>query len=292
MKRKNVIAVLLGLCVLALVLVFTQALDADAANKTKLTEAHDGQVYVYDGFGWIWMTPVEGVPVNTITEEDFIWQGSTPLYVGDEYRVTRGIDVSEHQKEIDWRQVANAGMDFAFIRIARRGYSEGGLFEDEYYAKNIEGALEAGLKVGVYFFSQATSPEEAAEEAEMTIRLLEPYRASITLPVVYDWEKIYEDPSARTAGLEASTLSDCAAAFCDKVAEAGYTPSIYFNRHTGYYGFDLKRLENCVFWFALPEAKYPSFYYATDIWQYSFTAEVPGISTPTDVNLMFRKIGG
>ena len=282
---------LIALCVfllLILIVMLARPIKAWAANRAKVTDPHEGQVYIYDGFDWIWMTPLDGVPVNNITEHDFQWEGTCPKYIGDHYEALRGVDVSEHQHEIDWKAVKASGIDFAFIRVARRGYSEGGLFADEYYAENIRGAYEAGLQVGVYFFSQAINVQEAVEEAEMTIGLLEPYRSCITLPVVYDWEKIYDDSSARTAGLPTETLSDCAVAFCETVKSEGYIPGVYFNRHTGYYGFDLTRMDEYVLWFALPEAKFPSFYYATDIWQYSFTEQIPGINTPTDMNLYFQ----
>jgi len=260
-----------------------------AALRPQITDPHKGQVYIYDGFDWIWMTPLEGVEPNRMTAEDFSWQGRVPFYAGaEEYEVLRGIDVSEHQHDIDWERVASADVDFVFVRIGRRGYSAGSLAPDEYYKQNIEGALAAGLEVGVYFFSQAVNVQEAIEEAEYTLQLLEPYRDRITMPVVYDWEKIYDDSSARTAGLAAATLSDCAVAFCETVKAAGYTPCIYFNRNSGYYGLDLSRMTDYPFWFALPESSFPNFYYKVDIWQYSFTETVPGIDTPTDMNLYFR----
>lgn len=256
-----------------------------AMVRPRLTDPHAGQVYLFDGYDWVWMTPMKGVPVNAMREEDFRWSESVPSYIRDGYEVLRGVDVSEHQTDIDWQRVAAAGVDFAYIRVGRRGYSEGGLFEDEYFRRNIEGAKAAGLKVGVYFFSQAINAAEAAEEAEMVLRLVQPYTQD--LPIMYDWEKIYTDLTARTLGLDTKTLSDCAVAFCETVRSAGYRAGIYFNRNTGYYGFDLTRMGDYTFWFALPESAFPNFYYRVDIWQYSFTATVPGIQTPTDMNLMF-----
>ena len=126
------------------------------------------------------------------------------------------------------------------------------------------------------------------EEAQFVLERLRPY--TLTLPVVYDWEKI-EASGARTAGLSSQTMSDCAVAFCDTVQNAGYRACVYFNRNTGYYGLDLRRMLNYDFWFALPESKFPNFYYQVDIWQYSLTETVPGISTPTDMNLLFRPLG-
>ena len=248
-------------------------------------DPHEGQVYIYDGFDWVWMTPLPGVEANSLTAEDFSDWSGCPTYTGSDYQVLRGIDVSEHQHEIDWAQVAASGVDYAYVRLGYRGYTEGGLFEDPYFRANVEGALANGLQVSVYFFSQAISVQEAIEEAEYVLARIRDY--NITLPVVYDWEKINGETAARTDNLDFSILNDCAVAFCDTVKNAGYEPAIYFNRHLGYYGYDLSRMTDYDFWFALPESSFPNFYYAVDMWQYSFTEQVPGIAEPTDMNLMF-----
>lgn len=248
-------------------------------------DPHEGQVYIYDGFDWIWMTPLPGVESNSLTAEDFSDRSGRPTYTGSDYQVLRGVDVSEHQHEIDWAQVAASGVDYAYVRLGYRGYTEGGLFEDPYFRANVEGALANGLQVSVYFFSQAISVQEAIEEAEFVLERIKDY--SITLPVVYDWEKINGETAARTDNLDFSILNDCAVAFCDTMKNAGYAPAIYFNRHLGYYGYDLSRMTDYDFWFALPESPFPNFYYAVDMWQYSFTEQVPGIAEPTDMNLMF-----
>ena len=247
-------------------------------------DPHAGQVYIYDGFDWVWMTPLEGVPVNELTEEFFTVESGKIKYTGSDYEVLRGIDVSEHQLDIDWQQVAGAGIDYAYIRVGRRGYTEGGLFEDSYFKANVQGAQAAGLKVGVYMFSQAITVQEAIEEARFVLERISDY--NITLPVVFDWEKI-ESGDARTAGLTMEGRTDCAVAFCETVKNAGYVPCIYFNRNLGYYGYDLTRLTGYEFWFALPESGFPNFYYAADMWQYSFTESVPGIVVETDMNLWF-----
>ena len=87
-------------------------------------DPHAGQVYIYDGFDWVWMTPLEGVPVNELTEEFFTVESGKIKYTGSDYEVLRGIDVSEHQLDIDWQQVAGAGIDYAYIRVGRRGYRQ------------------------------------------------------------------------------------------------------------------------------------------------------------------------
>ncbi len=247
-------------------------------------DPHAGQVYIYDGFDWVWMTPLEGVPVNTLTEEYFTANGTEIKYNGTDYDVLRGIDVSEHQLDIDWNKVAQSGVDYAYIRVGRRGYTEGGLFEDPYFAANMAGAQAAGLKVGVYMFSQAVTVQEAIEEANFVIERIAKY--NVELPVVFDWEKVHE-ADARTADVTMEGRTDCAIAFCETVKNAGYTPCVYFNRNLGYYGYDLSRLTDYEFWFSLPESGFPNFYYAADMWQYSFTETVPGIAVETDMNLWF-----
>ncbi len=251
--------------------------------RPEAADPHEGQVYIDDGFGMVWITPLEGVPVNTLSMADFRITDGKPYYTGQDFQVRRGVDVSEHQEEINWELAGQADLDYAYIRAGYRGYTEGGLFEDPYFKANIKGALDSGLDVGVYFFSQAISAQEAVDEADFLLELLEGYR--VTLPVIYDWEKI-EGGGARTDDLSSQTLTECALAFCQTVQNAGYEPGVYFNRYLGYYGYDLSQLTDYSFWVAVP-GQYPDFYYAADMWQYSFEAEVPGIETPTDMNLLF-----
>ena len=279
--RRNKTALILVTVILA---ALVAALVIGLLSKKEPEDPHKGQVYIYDGFDWIWMTPLEGVPANELTEESFSSNDGRIEYTGTDYDVLRGVDVSEHQLDIDWKQVAASGVDYAYIRVGWRGYTEGGLFEDAYFERNIQGALDAGLHVGVYMFSQAVTVQEAIEEADFVLERIGKY--NVTLPVVFDWEKI-EAAEARSHGLTMELRTDCARAFCETVKSAGYVPCVYFNRHLGYYGYDLTRLTDYEFWFSLPESGFPNFYYACDMWQYSFTETVPGIAEPTDMNLWF-----
>ena len=106
-----------------------------------------------------------------------------------------GIDVSAYQGDIDWEQVAEAGVDFAIIRLGYRGYESGKLVEDKFARKNLEGAASAGIPLGVYFFSQALTVEEAQEEAQFVLDMIDPYE--IAMPVVFDWEHVSSE-TART----------------------------------------------------------------------------------------------
>lgn len=279
--HRNKTALILVTVILA---ALVAALVIGLLSKKEPEDPHKGQVYIYDGFDWIWMTPLEGVPANELTEESFSSNDGRIEYTGTDYDVLRGVDVSEHQLDIDWKQVAASGVDYAYIRVGWRGYTEGGLFEDAYFERNIQGALDAGLHVGVYMFSQAVTVQEAIEEADFVLERIGKY--NVTLPVVFDWEKI-EAAEARSHGLTMELRTDCARAFCETVKSAGYVPCVYFNRNLGYYGYDLTRLTDYEFWFSLPESGFPNFYYACDMWQYSFTETVPGIAEPTDMNLWF-----
>ncbi len=194
-----------------------------------------------------------------------------------------GIDVSYYQGNINWQQVKESGIEFAIIRLGYRGYGEEGkLVEDKLFTQNIEGALEAGLKVGVYIFSQAITVEEAVEEARFVLERIEKYE--ITMPVVYDWE--FVSAEARTANMDRRTLTDCYLAFCETVAEAGYTPMAYFNSYQSRNLMYLTELESYPFWLALYSDRmtYP---YRFEMWQYTDSGKVPGIEGNVDINLYF-----
>ncbi len=203
------------------------------------------------------------------------------VYSG-EGTVYEGVDVSQHQGEIDWQAVADAGMDFAIIRVGNRGTSEGSISLDEYYIQNIEGALAAGLRVGVYFFSQAISVEEALEEARFVLEWIEDY--DVTYPVFFDWEDVAWE--ARTGGMDSITLTECAKAFCGEIAAAGYRAGLYFNQTFGYQEFNLSELQEYTFWLA-SYSQTPDFQYHFDIWQYSAEGSVAGIPGDVDLNLSF-----
>lgn len=213
-------------------------------------------------------------------------ESSMTMYYHDPaYTTALGIDVSSHQGEIDWQQVAQSGVEFVMIRLGFRGYGkEGTLNLDRYFQQNLAGARAAGLKVGVYFFSQAITVAEAEEEAAFVLENLA--GAKLDYPVVFDWEAV-SDKSARTNGLGAEVLTDCAIAFCDAVSYAGYTPMIYYNLPVGYTRYDLSRLTAYDIWFA-QYAEQPSMYYDYRIWQYTDSGRIPGISTRVDMNIAFR----
>ena len=144
--------------------------------------------------------------------------------------ITTGIDVARYQGTIDWSRVGTSSVDFAMVRVGYRGYGSGKLVMDEYYYANMNGAIAAGLDVGVYFFSQAITVEEAIEEAEFVLELLEDLE--IDGPVAYDWEM--HDSTYRVYGTAPEMATACAVAFCERVEAAGYTPMVYAGQYVSY----------------------------------------------------------
>ena len=196
----------------------------------------------------------------------------------------KGIDVSKHQGNIDWTKVAADGVEFAFIRVGLRGYGTvGKLGEDEYFVQNVKGALQAGIKVGVYFYSQAITDEELLEEANLVLEKVKPY--NIELPIVFDVEKV-SGGKGRANELSVEERTRLTALFCQTIQDAGYKPMIYHNMEMGTLMLDLGQLEQYDKWFAYynDDLYYP---YAYKVWQYSEKGAVDGINEEVDLNIWF-----
>ncbi len=224
----------------------------------------------------------QSIPVNPYHASDYYQRGDFVQCAASEVSRT-GVDVSAHQQEIDWPQVADAGVEFAIVRVGYRGYSEGEIFPDTTARTNIEGALAAGLDVGVYFFSQATSAAEAAEEARFVLDVIKGYR--IDYPVLFDWEPI--NVEARTDEVTGPEMTAFARAFCEEIEGAGYKAGVYFNQSDGYNSYDLRALRDYEFWLA-EYADAQSFAYEVQLWQYGNEGTIPGIETTVDLNLCYK----
>lgn len=191
-----------------------------------------------------------------------------------------GIDVSEHNGKLDWATIKKAGISFAIVRT---GYGTG--YTDAYFKRNIEGALAQGLHVGIYHFSYALSAAGAKKEAEYVLKLLEPYKGKIVMPVFFDFEYdtvSYAKKHGVTLGKE--SFNSHAVAFCEAIRAAGYTPGVYYNLDYARNYVDKSRLGGYAQWYAQ--------YAATasidgwDFWQYSSSYTIPGCSGRFDVNVM------
>lgn len=247
-----------------------------------------GKIYYNEGsLGQMWISVLPNVPKSNIAKYSFReTDDGYKYYINSEGEKTSmiGIDVSYYQGEIDWQKVKAAGIEYAILRCGLRGYETGELRVDTKFHEYIKGANEAGIPVGVYFFSQAISPEEAREEAGFVLDQIKGYK--IDFPIVYDWETIGED-TARTNHVSPDMLTDCTVAFCEEIKAAGFTPMYYTNRNIGYRKLDLSKLCDYDLWIA-DFNEYPSFYYKYTMWQYSYTGRVDGIENDVDLNVCFK----
>lgn len=199
----------------------------------------------------------------------------------------KGVDVSQYQGNIDWNKAKADGVEFCFIRTGYRGYKTGKFAEDETALKNIQGAYDAGIGVGLYFFSQAINEKEAAEEAEWVIDLVSDYSDMITYPIVFDLEKMSPD-SARMNALTPEERTKCAIAFLDRIAEEGYIPMLYGNLEMFAVLAEFDKFEAYDKWFAYyDDCIY--FPYDFQIWQYTDSGSVDGIGGNVDLDICFTK---
>ena len=248
--------------------------------------------------------PPTSKPSEAATEKP-----TEPPKVSETAKVVTGIDISHWQSDrgkIDWTKVKNDGIDYVIIKAAGRSISSGGsLYEDTAFKENIEGALAAGIPVGVYFFSQALTEQEAREEASLILGLIKNYK--ITYPVVFDWETA-SGYRTYSAGLSKEKMNSIASTFCDMVKAAGYTPMVYGNGWdlTNRYNFDSLAAKYKI-WLARYPVNYggrirykvgdalpsgnniPSTY---QMWQYCSDGAVNGIIGNVDVNVSFFSYSG
>lgn len=229
----------------------------------------DGKVYFYNGKG------------EKVTGEQII-QGAT--YKFDEEGVlitesgTMGIDVSKWNGDIDWNAVKNSGVSYVIIRCGYRGSSQGLLIEDSKFAANIQGAAAVGLKVGVYFFTQAVDEVEAVYEASFVIEKLKGYK--ITYPVFLD----VEPSGGRADKIDSATRTAVCKAFCETIKSAGYTPGIYANKTWLSEKMDASALSSYKIWLAQYAAT-PTYGGKYDLWQYKDTGKIAGIKGDVDLNI-------
>lgn len=219
---------------------------------------------------------------NPFEDDDFSYvDGYMTCLAADTWT---GIDVSHHQGQIRWEEVADAGIRYAMIRVAHRAVSDGVLRMDRYWENNITGARNAGLLVGVYFYSQATSVEEAREEAAFVLDALDGIK--LDFPVVFDWE-VYSE-TGRNANVDPEIVNACAIAFCEAIRDAGYEPMVYFNLDllNRFWDLELLQQQGYSFWLAMYRDKM-NWNYCPSMWQYTESGSVPGIDTPVDLNLLF-----
>lgn len=196
-----------------------------------------------------------------------------------------GVDLSYHNDKVNWQELKAAGCEFVMLRCGYRGYTEGGLMEDEKFVQYAKAANEVGINLGVYFFTQSVTVEEAVEEAEYVLELIDKAGVNLQYPVAYDTENVNED-GARTNQVEISDelRSEMCIAFCEKIRSAGYYPIIYASENWMRRNMNLKMLTDYEFW-APQYLDENDFLFDFSIWQYSEEGNIPGVEGNVDLNI-------
>ena len=212
------------------------------------------------------------------------------LYYFDQYGVKAdsvGIDVSFYNNAIDWEVVKAQGVDFAIIRVGGRGWSSGKLYDDCRTREYLRGARDAGIKIGVYFFSTAVNPYEAVEEASVALKAV----AGIPLdyPIFLDMEFSGEFPDGRADRLTPSQRAEIAVAFCETVRNSGYRPGVYAGQNFLKAFLDYYMISRYTVWLAsyTSDNRLPNFDRRYDIWQFTDRGRVDGVDGEVDLNVIF-----
>lgn len=198
-----------------------------------------------------------------------------------------GIDVSTWQNYIDWNKVKAAGVEFVMIRAGFRGYGSGLLVEDDLFYTNLKGAKAAGLRVGVYFFSQAINEKEGVEEASMVVSLIRKYGISLDYPIAFDSEYSgASGNSGRADKLSRSERTAVAVAFCETIRSAGYSPMVYASKSWFETNLSTGSFSNYYIWLAHYTSGGASSSYSGryEMWQYTSQGNVNGIAGSVDMN--------
>lgn len=279
--RKRIIV---GLLVLVTSLSTLNVTWASQTSEDPLDGRADG--YIDSGFYDDGTVTGEGFAINRISAND---QGLShnSKFNGTTKRI--GIDVSSHNGNINWAEVKASGVEFVFIRMSYRAYASGTLATDTKAYANIQGALAAGLKVGVYIFSQAITQQEAKEEANYICNQLSAY--NVTLPVVMDYEYVSSSDGLTgrlyNANLSSAQATSNVMSFCSTVASRGYSAMLYANKSFLENNVDAATIASA---YKIWLANYTnSTSYAGDysFWQYSSKGSISGISGNVDCDIWY-----
>ncbi len=236
--------------------------------------------------GNIELQTVKGAAINTYTADNLQYdENGYPSYYEDGKKISHlGVDLSEYQGDVDFAAMKNAGVEFVMLRIGGRYYGDDGLlYTDKAFDNYYQQAKAAGLKVGAYFFSQAASAEDAAEEAKYAIEKLS--GKQLDYPIALDWENIADD-TARTDNVTGDQLTDIAETFCDTVTASGYKSLVYSNTQQMFVMYDFETMKDYDFWLA-DYREFPTMYYKFDMWQYTMEGKIDGVEGTVDLNISF-----
>ena len=250
--------------------------DPSKDGKHTLVKTADGKEE------WVLISPY--LPKNEYDFTKLVCQSNLMKYYEDGKQVSFvGTDISKYQDYVDFVKLKKAGIDFVMLRVGARGYGSGQIVMDEYFTDNIKRATDAGLDVGVYFFSQAITVEEAVEEANLVLESIKDYK--ITYPVAFDMEYI-ENDTARIDNLTKTDKTTIALAFLDTIKNAGYKTIIYGDKEWLIKHIDMSKLTAYDVWLA-QEEDVPDYPYQFTMWQYTTKASIDGIAGYANLDISF-----
>ena len=284
-SKKITIAIIIILLIIILFVFLKYGIKNKYSNEMKREENEDILIYdIEEGY----LT----VPYNKYAKtnnynfyENLKNNNGYYKYEDNNYTSILGIDVSEHQGDINWKEVKKSGVEFAILRLGYRGYGkEGKIILDKSFEENYKNAKEEGIDLGVYFFSQAINIEEVEQEANFVLENLK--EKQLDFPIVFDLEKIKND-DARTDNLSQDEINNMTLKFCEIIKDKGYTPCIYGNAKTFTTKMNLELFNNYDKWYADYQEK-PLYPYDFNLWQYTESGKVNGIEGNVDIDLYFK----
>lgn len=261
--------------------------ESTEEEETTTEESKDDgnhiQIVYSDGSEeWVQINPY--MEKNTYDFTNLVSNDGKMKYYSDGKKISYlGVDISRYQKDVDFEALKNDGIEFVMLRVGARGYKTGEIQIDEYFHENIKKATEAGLDIGVYFFSQAITQEEALEEAQLVLDNIKEYE--ILYPIAYDMEFI-ENDTARVETLTRDERTTIAAAFLNHINNAGYTPMLYGDTEWLVKRIDVAKFNASCIWLS-EEADIPKYPYRYEMWQYTTQGQVRGINGFVDLNISF-----
>lgn len=233
---------------------------------------------------WVLISPY--LPKNTYDYTKMEEKAGLKRYMENGKKVSYvGADISKQTGNVNFTGLKAAGIDYVMIRLGGRGYSSAQITLDENFKANMDGAIAAGLDIGVYFYSQAVSQDEAVQEASFVLQNLEPYRTHVKYPVAFDMEFVPND-TARIDGLSREDRTNIAASFLESVKAGGYVPMIYGDKEWLIKEIDLAKLQSYDVWLA-QETEIPDYPYQYTMWQYSTAGVLNGIDGNANLNICF-----
>lgn len=231
---------------------------------------------------WVLISPY--LPKHEYDFTNLVCQSDHMKYYRDGKQISyMGVDISKYQDYVDFVKVKKAGIDFVMLRVGARGYSSGQLVIDDYFLDNIKRATDAGLKIGVYFFSQAITEEEAIEEANLVLQSVQDYE--ISYPIAFDMEYIDND-TARIEVLSKAEKTAITKKFLDTVSAAGYIPMLYGDKEWLMKQIDLSKMTAYDVWLS-QQKDIPDYPYRFSMWQYNTVASVEGIAGYVNLDVSF-----